>query len=1065
MSFLKCSFVLVLFLMLTACGSGGRDGGEVATAPDSANPPTSTPNFEPLADNGTFLSILPPGQADSNSGMGNEANFMDQLPIYERLSFTNAGELEDVDDLVPNLFKQAAFRTADSFADLTTVTDGTRSAQIGRDEFGVPHIFGETRDDVMFGTGYASAQDRMFVMDALRHVGRGRLSDFVGATAGNYAMDRDQGLIAGYDEAEIEGQIQQLATRFGATGEQIIADSDDYVAGINQYISELGVVEPIPVEYSAILQPQGPVDFTRRDVLGVATLVQATFAVGGGSEHRQNQLINALGQNFDTDTACDLWRDFRHFDDPERPNTTQTEFRTQSPPDVDEDACPLRAGFAQDFPGAAVFDNASFVARDILAIQDCFAPNVDCPDYLGTVVDNDPGTAAAPSNTSVAPAIPSIPLSPPDLSGLDSLASVGDLLYDTAIGRRLVSLQTNANLQPRVPYRAGAQLQSYTPAELAQARARIQQQLAGLQLALSGGELPMTMSNAILVNANQTQSGHPIAVFGPQTGYFVPQLLLEFSQVGGDLATRGMSFAGLPYVVIGRGVDHAWSATSAGDDIIDIRALRLCDAGVTPQNSFFSAAESGYLYNGECRAFFERVDNWTAEYHAAAQPPTDGGSVVGQAVTRSIIRAPDYGPVFARATVDGAPIALAIQRSTYFGEVDSAVPFIATGRNEMVDPESFFEVFNELTGTFNWFYIDADNIAYFNSGLLPQRAAGIHPDLPQWGDGSFDWAQTRTGELNPDFDIPGNFLGLAAHPREANPPQGYFANWNNAQAPGFYANDGQVSYGPIYRSNALEQRLIAFRDDPADPQHNVGSMVEIMGDAAHTDLRGQELVRQALAIIGDVSNESDASDLQTPVTLLSEWVANGTREFGAQRRDRDGAPLNPANLEYENRAAVVFMDTWWDAMINRALPQITAVEYAMIGGRHDLPNNIGSSFQTGYYGNIQRVLDQVLDSEDPVTPARTSAPYRALRCAQTGTFADCRNALLDSLRDTLAALGNDPAEWDGTDTANGSAPGQTREQDDAIEQSALGLATVPDIHWQNRPTFQQVVEPTQRRAP
>jgi len=35
---------------------------------------------------------------------------------------------------------------------------------IARDEYGVPHIFGETEEDVFFGLGYAHAQDRKSVV-------------------------------------------------------------------------------------------------------------------------------------------------------------------------------------------------------------------------------------------------------------------------------------------------------------------------------------------------------------------------------------------------------------------------------------------------------------------------------------------------------------------------------------------------------------------------------------------------------------------------------------------------------------------------------------------------------------------------------------------------------------------------------------------------------------------------------------------------------------------------------------------------------------------------------------
>ena len=1007
MNLISRAVLALSLLSLAACGGSDNNTG----SPGDTDPPPLPTDFAPFAGYGTFLSVLPPGQADSNTGgQTPEAHFDDQLTMYEALSFTQPGQLTAVEDLTPTYFKDAAFRAEDSFDSTVTVSDAEHEARIGTDEFGVPHIYGDTRADVYFGTGYASGRDRLFVMDILRHVGRGRLSDFAGAAAGNYGQDRDVGAVAGYDEAEIQAQIEQLTRRFGATGEQIIADSTAFVAGINAYIADLGTPggEPIPAEYPAILKPDGPTPFTTRDVLAVATLVQATFAVGGGSEHRQVQLLNALNAEFGSEQACALWRDLRHFDDPEKIFTTSVEFATQSPPGVDETACPFDAGFAAAFPGAVMFDPGSLQSHQLLEIVDCFAPNVDCPDYTGTVVDNDPEPAGSKR------------------AAATSAASAGD---DAAEAARL-----------------------------AVARKRVQRLVRGVQLALSSDSLPTAMSNAILVNADQTADGRPIAVFGPQTGYFVPQLLLEFAQHGGDVNVRGMSFAGLPYVVIGRGVDHAWSATSAGADIIDIRVLRLCDAdGDTLSTDLFSAEEDGYLYNGVCTPIFERVDTWTAVYHGAAAPPMNGGSTVGQAVTRTVLRAPDYGPIFARATVAGQPVALARQRTTFFGEVDSAVPFVPISRNEMTDPQSFFEVFNSLTGTFNWFYVDAENIAYFNSGLLPRRADGIHPDLPQWGTGEFDWDQTATGRINLDFDF-ANFLPLEAHPREANPERGYFANWNNPQAPGFWANDGQTSYGPVDRAQMLGRKLAEFQRVHG-ASHTPATMVEIMADAAHTDLRGQEMVPQAAALLGEVTaaESAQADAINATMTLLSDWATDGTLGLGAQRRDRDGPARDTAGLVYEDRAAAVFMDTWFDTFIDNALTQITAVEDSMVGGRHDLPNDIGSAFNGGWYGYARRVLDMELGISEH--------PYTALACDGAAAVPDCRAALIASFEDAFAALGStDPADWDGTDNANGSNPAETREQDDAISSSGVGAAPVPDIHWQNRPTYQQVVQPSRRRV-
>jgi hypothetical protein len=255
----------------------------------------------------------------------------------------------------------------------------------------------------------------------------------------------------------------------------------------------------------------------------------------------------------------------------------------------------------------------------------------------------------------------------------------------------------------------------------------------------------------------------------------------------------------------------------------------------------------------------------------------------------------------------------------------------------------------------------------------------------------------------------------------------------------------------VDRVQKLEARLLAALD--AGETISTAAAVEIMIDAGTTDLRGQEIVSVALDVVGDTGDLSEFE--QATVALMRDWVSNGTRGLGAMRRDREGPGQNTSGLEYEDRPAVVFMDLWWDRMIDALLPQITAVEAFMVGGRHDLPNRIGSAFNGGYYGYVHRVLQMALE--------QSANPYQVLRCAGTGTLAGCRAALVESIRATIAELGEDMAQWDGTDNARGSNAGETREQDDAIGFDSIGVAGVPNIHWQNRPTYQQVVQPQQRR--
>lgn len=982
----------------SSAGSGGS-GGAGGSGP---------PAYDPFGDYGVFLSLVPPGSVDVNRGMiGDDPNSINQLAMYENLVFsddyTTPGELSD-DDLVPAYFKDEAFLPESAFDSLKTVADATHTARIGQDEFGVPHVFGNTRDDVFFGTGYATGVDRMFLLDVLRHIGRGRMSDFLGPSGGNYSTDRTLGRYGGYSEQEMQDQIDQLAERLGMDGTQAQQDVEAYVAGINQYIDDVNTAapgaEPLSIEYPALNLELRP--FTSRDVIAVVTLVFSQFAVGGGGEDGQVQLLNGLRQLYpdDPEVACQLWRDIRQANDAERPNTTEVTFATQSPATIDETACPLAEGFADAFPGAVLFDPGSEQSIDLLTIEDCIEPamampgDVECPNFQQDVV-NDPVDASASAQS------------------LD--------------GANLMSIASSA-----LPFEAGAVC---TPDEdqaerLEAAREGALARVEGIMLALQGLSLPKAMSNALVASGSETASGRPIAVFGPQTGYRSPQILMEFAQHGAGIHTRGTSFAGLPYVIIGRGVDHAFSATSAGDDILDVRVLQLCeDGGGEP-----TRASTSYLYNGVCTPMLRRTDEWTAETNLT----TPGA--LHQKVTRNILRAPDYGPVYATATVNGAPVALAIQRSTFFGEADSVKAFVMTSRDEVVDPETFYEAFNNLTGTFNWFYVDADNIAYFNSALLPIRASGIHPDLPQWGTGEYDWQQTGTGRPNPDFSFD-NYLPLENHPRDTNPPSGYLINWNNAQAPGFWANDSQTSYGPTYRSTMLQTRLQEFRAQDGNPLLTRASMVAAMIDAGTTDLRGEQVLPKVFAVLDDVTDLTAFE--QEVVQLMKDWVVHGPSERGSMRRDRNGPGLDTEALVYEDHAAVAFMDAWWNNMIDAVLPQITAVEDlgVMVGGRHNAPGGGGSAFQGGYYGYVLRVLDMALD--------QSGAPYQQLKCAGTGALADCRAALVASLRQTITDLGTDMNAWD-----------PTLEADEAIVHTPIGLAAPPSIHWQNRPTWQQVIQPT-----
>ncbi len=101
----------------------------------------------------------------------------------------------------------------------------------------------------------------------------------------------------------------------------------------------------------------------------------------------------------------------------------------------------------------------------------------------------------------------------------------------------------------------------------------------------------MAMSNALLVGASHSANGHPIAVFGPQAGYFAPQILLREDLHAPDFAAEGAAFPGISFVVqLGRGPDFAWSATSAESDVVDQRLELVADPPATAPTTCSTAS-------------------------------------------------------------------------------------------------------------------------------------------------------------------------------------------------------------------------------------------------------------------------------------------------------------------------------------------------------------------------------------------------------------------------------------------------------------------------------------------
>ena len=410
---------------------------------------------------------------------------------------------------------------------------------------------------------------------------------------------------------------------------------------------------------------------------------------------------------------------------------------------------------------------------------------------------------------------------------------------------------------------------------------------------------PVAASNALLVSARRSATHHPLFVAGPQVGYTFPEILLELDLHGGGIDARGASFPGLSfYVLLGRGKDFAWSATSANSDIVDQYVETLCGGD-----------DVHYLYNGECRAM----------------TTFDAGLLKGTATQPDrelVFRETVHGPVAGYATVGGRRVAISTKRSTRGRELLSALAFQDLNTNRVHDPQSFFRAMNQLEFTFNWSYADDKNIALFSSGRLPIRAPDVASGLPTDGTGGHEWR---------GFEPP------ARHARGVNPAGGVILNWNNKPARGFSASDDNWSYGPVQRVQLLRAQVAKRK------VHTLASLVGAMNAAATQDLRTVEVLPELAHVLGAAPNTLDALLL----TTLEQW-----RKNGASRLDLNG------DGKIDDPGAAI-MDTAWpgiaDAVMRPRVGALTDRLKALIA-TDDPASSQGSSYYGAWYSYVVRQL-------------------------------------------------------------------------------------------------------------
>jgi acyl-homoserine lactone acylase PvdQ len=919
----------VSIIALTAAALASGEGPAGAAAPSHAY------RAGDYAD-GQAMSILPPGE----HGLVNTTDALqflllgkrpaasqDQLGKYANLLY---GYPSLTDATLGDYFNDESFGVRPE--DIVRTEVPTAGVTIYRDRHDVPHVYGATDQTMAFGAGYAQAEDRLFLMDVLRHYGSGTLASFLGASCEFEQMDHDQLLLAPYTKAQAIAQVNALPAQYGAQGSLAKSMIENYVAGVNKYIASTFLnLARLPADYAAAVPDLLPKPWTVADVVSIAGLIGGIFGRGGGNEVANAHLLQYLQKQLGAAAGATAFAQLKTSNDPLAPTTSTKDFPYEIP---------------------------------------------------GTV---NPATTAMPD-------------------------------YGVSVSGGPVATDPNCDLT--------------------------KPNLLALSIIKGLTALPQHMSNALVVNADHSKDGHPVAVFGPQVSYYAPQILSLLDLHSPNYAAQGASFPGTGIVELGRGQDYAWSATSAGSDIIDQRLEKIC----SPTGGVPAAHGAYYLFQGAC------VPMTVTHFKETALPKP--GGIGAPAFLDHAVYQTRHGVVQGWTTAGGKPVAVVSQRSTFNHDVDSVVGFLGWGQPALThDVTSWMASAAKIGFTFNWFYVDDRDTGYFVSGLDPIRPSNVDPNLPTWGTGVSEWQ---------------GFLPAVQHVHEINPPTGFFVSWNNKPAPRFAAADDQYGYGQVFRSmmlvNQLTAQLAAHGGTVTRAQ-----VVQAMATAASQDLDGVTIVPLLLTYL---AGRPQPPGVAAMLAQLQSWVADG-----AHRRK-----AAPADTQYAHAAAVAIADELVPNLI-RALydPILAAGGVGSVGsnggatsaGYNILPmqfvntpnsgdKHLGSSYDGGYESYVVATLQQLLGQ----SPVDGFGPELTAKECEGGP-ATCGTAIDKALAATYAALvtangSADVGAW--TASSASAAAKQTMPKYDAIEFRALGIIGQPAIDWQNRPTFQQVIEFPRHRA-
>ena len=335
-----------------------------------------------------------------------------------------------------------------------------------------------------------------------------------------------------------------------------------------------------------------------------------------------------------------------------------------------------------------------------------------------------------------------------------------------------------------------------------------------------------------MITGDESATGDPLMVGGPQIGYFYPGFTYEMDMDAGDLEWRGATSVPFPgYLLIGRGEDFATTLTSASADVIDQFAETLCEG-----------SDTKYKYKGECldMELFEAgtLGGNPVEFYTTVHGPVIGYADGGRRARRDLVPA---------------------RR-------------LRRGRERPpLQPPHLERLGGELQGLLQRRREDAADLQLLLHRHGPRRR--VHgrqaADPPQeGGPGPADQGHRQVR-------VAGRTSKKKDHPQGIDPEDGTMTNWNESVARGFAAADDNFGRnGSVMRVDLLDENLERLKG--SDDKWSMAEVVSAMNAGATQDVRAIRTVPLLHELL--TPGVAPSAEAQQALHIM---VASGTRTAAA----------------------------------------------------------------------------------------------------------------------------------------------------------------------------------------